>query len=135
VKDVMLQGSKQKLYDMVGGAGAIRELVENFYDIVESDPDGAPVHRLHLHGMGVNHLRQAQFEYLCGFLGGPQFYIERYGHSNNRKIHEHVEIGALEVESWLKCMDKAIEKAGFSAEVHQRLMAVFKQSAESLKNI
>lgn len=132
---VKVQNSKQKLYDMVGGAETIKELVENFYDIVESDPDGEPVHRLHLRGMGINHLRQAQFDYLSGFLGGPQLYIERFGHSNNRKIHEHVEIGQPEVESWLKCMEKAMQKTGLPADVHQRLTGIFKQSAESLKNI
>ncbi|HCH23012.1 MAG TPA: Globin-like protein [Oceanospirillaceae bacterium] len=130
-----MQGGKQKLYDLVGGTEVIRELVENFYDIVESDPDGELVHQLHLRGMGINHLRNAQFEYLCGFLGGPQLYVERYGHANNRKIHEHVEIGVPEVESWLKCMEKAIDKVGLSAEIRQRLMVVFRHSAASLKDI
>ena len=120
---------------MMGGAAAVRELVKHFYDIVETDPDGAPVHRLHLQGMGINHLRQTQFEYLSGFLGGPKLYVERYGHANNRKIHEHVEIGTAEVESWLKCMNKAIHKAGLSTDIEQRLMPIFTHAAKSLKNI
>jgi hemoglobin len=127
--------NKQSLYELVGGAERVRELVENFYDIVETDPDGEPVHLLHLKGMGVSHLRKAQFEFLCGFLGGPQLYIERNGHSNNKKIHEHVEIGTPEVESWLKCMEKAILKVGLPEALKGRLMAVFTQAAESLKNI
>ena len=126
---------RKTLYDQVGGVDGIRGLVGRFYDIVETDPEGEPVHVLHLKGMGVSHLRKAQFEFLCGFLGGPQLYIERNGHSNNKKIHEHIEIGAPEIESWLTCMEKAVTQIGVAEEVGARLMRVFRVAAQNLKNI
>ncbi|MGH1541296.1 MAG: group II truncated hemoglobin [Arenicella sp.] len=126
--------NRQTLYYKMGGESSLKALVETFYDIVETDPDGEPVHVLHLQGFGVNHLRQAQFEFLSGFFGGPQLYIEKTGHSNLRLMHEHVEIGAVERDSWLLCMEKAIDKVGFEAEIKDQLMQGFTRSAEVLKN-
>lgn len=45
------------LYNQIGGEERLRELGESFYDLVETDPDGEPVHVLHLRGHGINHLR------------------------------------------------------------------------------
>jgi hemoglobin len=119
---------------MIGGEAMLERLVETFYDIVETDPEGAIVHALHLKGFGLAHVRIAQFEFLSGFFGGPQYYLERMGHANLRKMHEHIEIGAAEVEAWLKCMQKAIVAVGLDANVKATLLGHFARSAQALKN-
>jgi hemoglobin len=122
------------MYEQIGGEEPLRRLVDHFYDIVETHPDGEPVHRLHLQGFGVAHLRQAQFDFLSGFLGGPRYYVERMGHSNVRQMHAHLAIGPAEVRSWLRCMAHAVEKAGIPADVGSRLMQHFTRVAEALRN-
>jgi len=122
------------MYEQIGGEEPLRRLVDHFYDIVETHPDGEPVHRLHLQGFGVAHLRQAQFDFLSGFLGGPRYYVERMGHSNVRQMHAHLAIGRAEVRSWLRCMAHAVEKAGIPADVGSRLMQHFTRVAEALRN-
>ena len=121
-------------YQRIGGEAGIRRLVKMFYDLVESDPAGAPLVVLHNRGHGLAHAREAQFEFLSGFLGGPQLYVERHGHSNVRKMHEHLEIGTIERDSWLICMDKALTKTGADAESHRLLMTHFTRVAEALRN-
>lgn len=122
------------VYEQIGGEEPLRRMVEHFYDIVESHPDGEPVHRLHLQGFGVAHLRQAQFEFLSGFLGGPRYYVERMGHSNVRQMHAHLAIGPAEVRSWLRCMALAVEKAGIPADAGSRLMEHLTRVAEALRS-
>lgn len=122
------------MFEQIGGEEPLRRLVNAFYDIVETHPDGAPVHRLHREGFGVAHLREAQFEFLCGFLGGPRYYAERMGHSNLRQMHAHVAIGQDEVLSWLRCMVRAIETSGIPMDVAPGLMQHFIRAAEALKN-
>jgi hemoglobin len=122
------------MFQQIGGEEPLRKLVNTFYDIVETDPDGAPVHRLHLLGFGISHLRQAQFEFLCGFFGGPQYYVERMGHSNLRRMHEHVAIGSVEVKSWLTCMERAIDATPLDPTLKPRLMHFFTRAAEALRN-
>jgi hemoglobin len=122
------------LYEQIG-EDRLRELVKTFYDLVETDPnEGAIIHALHLKGLGINHLRAAQLEFLTGFFGGPKFYVERTGHSDIRQIHAHVEIGYKERDAWLVCMDKAIDQVGFEPELKERLMLTFTRAAEMSRN-
>jgi len=123
------------LYDQIGGEAPLRKLVESFYDLVETDPDGAPVHVLHLRGHGINHLRRAQFEFLSGFFGGPKLYIERTGHSNMRMMHEHVAISQVEVDSWLLIMNRNLHNLAYEEELRVKLMGHFTRAALMIKNL
>jgi hemoglobin len=122
------------LYQRVGGAEGVKQLVEVFYDLIEQHPEGHLVNILHLRGHGVAHSRIEQFNFLSGFLGGPNLYAEKYGHSNVRLMHEHVEINAAAKDAWLTCMSMAIDQIGISEGTKSELMANFKVVAEILVN-
>ena len=125
---------RQSLYDLIGGEDGVRRLVEVFYDIVESHPEGHKLHLLHLRGNGIAHSRVEQFNFLSAFLGGPKLYIEKHGHSNVRTMHEHVEINHEAKDIWLKCMSMAIEDIGLEVSIKQKLMVNFTVIAERLVN-
>ena len=129
-----METRRNSVHQMPGGEAALARLVQTFYDIIETDPDGADIHALHLKGFGLAHVRQAQFEFLSGFFGGPQYYLERMGHANLRSMHAHIEIGPARVEAWLKCMKKAIAALGYGAEVEVVLMQHFARVAQALPN-
>jgi hemoglobin len=122
------------LYDLIGSEEGVRNLVETFYDIVEFEPEGRELHLLHLRGHGVAHSRIEQFNFLSGFFGGPRLYAEKYGHSNVREMHEHVEINAAAKDAWLNCMSIAIDRVGLPAEIKAKLMAPFTRVATMLVN-
>lgn len=124
----------ESLYDRVGGAGGVRRLVDTFYDLVETHPAGRPVYLLQLRGHGIAHARIDQFNFLCGFFGGPKLYAERYGHSNVRLIHAHVEIDMESRDSWLTCMDMAIDQVGMAPALKRELMDNFTVVADLLVN-
>lgn len=126
--------SSVSLYDAVGGEVGLRALVEAFYDIVEFEEPGRSLHILHLRGHGVAHSRIEQFNFLSGFLGGPRLYVERYGHSDVRKMHEHVVITTKERDAWLECMSMAIDRVGLSSNVKDKLMRHFTRVATMLVN-
>ncbi|MBS0234824.1 MAG: group II truncated hemoglobin [Proteobacteria bacterium] len=128
------QKAAQSLYDRLGGEQNLRALVESFYDIIEFDPAGEELHVLHLRGHGIAHSRIEQFRFLSGFLGGPRLYIERYGHSDVRKMHEHVEISKTARDRWLACMATAIDRVGLSSEIKSELMRHFTRVATMLIN-
>ena len=120
-------------YRMIGGEAAVERLVKTFYDIVESDPVGASLMAMHNKGHGIAHARQAQFEFLSGFLGGPQLYLERHGHSNVRRMHAHLAIGTAERDAWLSCMEMALKAVVADPEVSSLLMGHFSRVAEALR--
>ncbi|MBS0237810.1 MAG: group II truncated hemoglobin [Proteobacteria bacterium] len=122
------------LYDLVGGEDGIHRLVEVFYDIIESEPEGRVLHILHLRGHGVAHSRIEQFNFLSGFLGGPRLYVEKFGHSDVRQMHAHVEIDAEARDAWLKCMSMAIDRVGLAPDIKGQLMTNFTRVAMMLKN-
>lgn len=122
------------LYDLIGGEEGIIKLVNVFYDIVETNPEGHKLHLLHLRGNGIANSRVEQFNFLSGFLGGPKLYVEKHGHSNVRSMHEHVEINNEAKDIWLKCMSMAIDNVGISATIKDKLMSNFTAIAERLVN-
>lgn len=112
----------------------MRRLVDAFYDIVEQDADAAPLHLLHLRGHGVAHSREEQFNYLCGFFGGPAYYIQKHGHSRLKDIHAHVEIGPELRDLWLTCMRRAFDRAAFPPAQRDHAMRFFGFAAETARN-
>ncbi len=124
----------QLLYDRIGGEDGLRALVETFYDIIEFEENGRDLHTLHLRGHGVAHSRIEQFNFLSGFLGGPRLYVERYHHSDVRKMHEHVEITQKARDTWLECMALAIDRVGLSDDLKDDLMRHFTRVATMLIN-
>lgn len=125
---------RASLYSLIGGEQGVRRLVETFYDVIEGCAEGHAVHLLHLRGHGVAHSRIEQFNFLCGFLGGPRLYGEKYGHSDVRLMHGHVEIDAQAKDAWLTCMLMAIDRVGLEGDLKQQLMASFTKVATRLVN-
>lgn len=58
------------LYDRIGGAPAVKKLVENFYDRILKDPELAPFFK----SSTMQHLRHMQTEYFRVALDGPLSY-------------------------------------------------------------
>lgn len=122
------------LYELAGGEDGVRRLVETFYDIVETRPEGRPLLALHMRGHGVAHSRIEQFNFLSGFFGGPQLYAERHGHSNVRLMHEHVEINPQARDAWINCMAMAIDDVGLPPDAKAKMMKPFTRVADILVN-
>ena len=128
-----MPANDQSPYRRLGGEAGVRKLVNVFYDLVESEPEGEPLRIMHNAGSGLAHVRETQFMFLSGFLGGPQLYVEQFRHANVRQMHAHLAIGELEARSWLSCMDMALKKTA-DADTHRLLMAHFTRVANALKN-
>ncbi|MGR3624073.1 group II truncated hemoglobin [Pseudophaeobacter sp.] len=120
--------------DQIGGEAALRQVVERFYDLMETDPAAQSLHRLHFRGHGVDHTRQAQFEFLCGFLGGRAYYKERFGHMNLRDIHAHIPIRSADAELWLTLFDTALADCSLSGPTVDKWRAALRRAALSLVN-
>lgn len=125
---------KDSLFARLGGEAGVHALVETFYDIIEQDPAARALHELHLQGSGVAHSRAEQFNYLCGFFGGPQHYVMRHGHARLREIHQHVPIGTDMRDLWLDCMVKALDQQGIAPDLAAQMMRHFTVAAETSRN-
>ncbi len=124
----------EPMIDRLGGEEKVHMLVDHFYDLIETLPQGQTIMTMHLQGHGLSHVRPAQFEFLCGFFGGRRYYHERHGHMNLREIHAHVEIRTQDAEDWLAVMDKAMGDVGVEDAIRAQLNTTFRRAALMLVN-
>ncbi len=120
--------------DQMGGEDSLRALVKQFYDLMERLPETRPLMRLHFRGHGMDHTRAQQFDFLCGFLGGRQYYMETHGHMNVRQIHEHIPIRVADAEVWLATMDRALADCGHQGAHIDKMRATLRRVALMLVN-
>jgi hemoglobin len=122
------------MINRIGGEEQVHLLVNHFYDLIESLPQGRAIMEMHLKGHGLSHVRPAQFEFMCGFLGGQRYYQERHGHMNLREIHAHVEIRKADAEDWLAVMDRAMIETGVAERERGEIMPTLRRAALMLVN-
>jgi hemoglobin len=123
------------MIDRIGGEGQVHLLVNRFYDLIETLPQGRAIMDMHLKGHGLAHVRPEQFDFLCGFFGGRRYYHEHHGHMNLREIHAHVEIRRTDAEDWLAIMERAMGETGLAEIERQEIMATFRRAALMLVNV
>jgi hemoglobin len=124
----------EPMIDRIGGEPQVHLLVNHFYDLIETLPQGAAIMAMHQRGHGLGHVRPEQFDFLCGFFGGRRYYQERHGHMNLREIHAHVEIRAQDAEDWLAVMDRAMVETSVASAERTTIMATFRRAALMLVN-
>lgn len=116
----------------IGGEQAVQALTERFYDLMDLEPAYTQLRAVH--GSDLVNSRQRLFWFLCGWLGGPQHYTERFGHPRLRARHMPFAIGITERDQWLACMDQAMGETGVDADLRKRLNESFFQTADWMRN-
>lgn len=116
----------------IGGEERVQALVERFYDLMDLEPGYAELRVVH--GSVLDDARQKLFWFLCGWLGGPQYYTDRFGHPRLKARHMPFKIGVVERDQWLACMDQAMTETGVPQELRERLNKSFFQTADWMRN-
>jgi hemoglobin len=119
-------------FDWIGGESVIRALSDRFYDLMDLEPAYKELRAVH--GLTLDDARDKLFWFLCGWMGGPQHYIERFGHPRLRARHMPFKIGILERDQWLACMDQAMGDVGVDEVLRARLRESFFQTADWMRN-
>ena len=119
-------------FEWIGGEDKVKALVERFYDLMDIEPGYAALRAAH--GSELTKARQHLFWFLCGWLGGPQHYTERFGHPKLRLRHMPFVIGVVERDQWLACMEQAVTETGVDAKLRERLKESFFQTADWMRN-
>lgn len=120
------------LYEVIGGQQRVRELVDRFYDLMELEPEFAGIRALH--PPSTEGSREKFYMFLSGWMGGPDLFVERFGHPRLRARHLPFAIGTSERDQWLRAMAWAMEDVGIEEALRLRLMESFFQTADWMRN-
>ncbi|HUC91566.1 MAG TPA: globin [Paenibacillus sp.] len=100
------------IYDAIGGAPAVRRLVEAFYPRVQAHPLLSP-----LFPEDITPVMEKQYMFLTQFFGGPSLYSDRHGHPMMRARHLPFPITKERADAWLGCMRGALAESGLPEEL------------------
>ncbi|MDC8784517.1 group II truncated hemoglobin [Roseateles koreensis] len=120
-------------FDWVGGEDAVRRLVDRFYDLMDLEPAFAVLRSLHPSTLEGS--RDKLHWFLCGWLGGPDHFVERFGHPRLRARHLPFRIGIKERDQWLACMHQAMTECALDPSLQQRLNESFAGTADWMRNV
>lgn len=121
------------LYSRLGGEAGVRVLVDRFYELMDTLPQVTELR--HMHGADLTNIRQVLFEFLSGWLGGPQLFIERHGEVRLRMRHLPFKIGRKERDQWILCMFQAMQDVGVSPVLQEELKVTFWKTADHMRNL
>ena len=119
-------------YEVIGGEAAIRTLVEKFYYYMDTLPEAKGIRDIHQ--ADLTSAETKLFKYMTGGLGGPNLYIEEYGHPMLRARHLPFAIGESERDQWMLCMNKAIEEVPMEPRLKTNLQTALQDLATHMIN-
>jgi len=123
-------GVEDASFQAAGQETGIKQLVKDFYLLMDSQPEFTELRRLHQSNLNESEDKLGVF--LVGWLGGPRLYREKYGPISIPMVHQHLDISRVTVEQWLACMSLAVERQGYSSEFSDYLMTQLRVPAERI---
>jgi hemoglobin len=130
VTNTPLYGFSDNSFQAAGGVDGIRKLVNDFYMAMDALPEAATIRKMHK--ADLTESRDKLTLFLCGWMGGPINYQEKYGSINIPRDHAHLAIGEAERDAWLLCMERAIAKQDYSPEFSFYLLTQLRIPAERI---
>lgn len=119
-------------FGLIGGEAVVRGLVDRFYDLMDLEPGYRELREMHPGSLDGS--RDKLFWFLCGWLGGPQYFVERVGHPMLRARHLPFSIGIKERDQWMGCMRQAMKEVGLEPTIAARLEEAFAGTADWMRN-
>jgi len=125
-----LYGFSDNSFKAAGEEAGIRKLVDDFYQFMDELPDAKIIREMHKSDLTGSRDKLTLF--LCGWMGGPKLYHDKYGSINIPRDHSHLPIGEAERDAWLLCMEHAIALQDYSPEFGQYLLTQLRIPAERI---
>jgi len=124
-------GNADASFQAAGGEEGIKKLVNDFYDLMSTDPRFKTIYEMHPADNTLS--RDKLFRFLCGWMGGPRLYHEKYGSISIPGVHRHLSVGYAERDQWIACMQDAVDQQPYEAVFKGYLIEQLKAPAEMIR--
>jgi hemoglobin len=119
-------------YFHIGGEPAIRLLVDRFYFYMDTLPQAQGIRAIHQPSLASANSKL--FKFLSGWLGGPNLFMEEFGHPMLRARHFPFSIGEPERDQWMLCMNKALDEIPMNPILHANIKNALQDLATHMIN-
>ena len=119
-------------YERIGGEQKVRQLVQRFYQLMDELPESYGIRKLHPADLKTS--EDKLFMFLSGWMGGPQLFIEKFGHPRLRQRHINFAIGNAERDQWMLCMTQALHDVVEDEALQRELLAALYKVADFMRN-
>ena len=119
-------------YDKIGGEATVARLCDRFYALMDSVPQFQELRAMHPEDLQGS--RDKLFMFLSGWFGGPDLFVEKFGHPRLRGRHMPFAIGIKERDQWVACMVLAMDEVGIDPAIRAKLLENFFNTADFMRN-
>ncbi|BCG65047.1 MAG: hemoglobin [Methyloprofundus sp.] len=119
-------------YALMGGQQAIISLVDRFYFYMDTKPEVKELRAIH--APELEPVKEKLVKFLSGWLGGPDLFVQEYGHPRLKQRHFPFQVDKLTRDQWMWCMQKAIYEVSMPDELRKNIMQAFADLATHMIN-
>lgn len=119
-------------FEYFGGQAVVDQLVERFYQRMDTLPEAQGIRALHPQDLGP--IIALLKKYLGEWLGGPKLYSTSRGHPMLRARHLPFAIGTPERDAWLLCMNGAIDETIAPSPAREEIRGAITRLADWMRN-
>jgi hemoglobin len=128
----MAENLKQTPYYLMGGEAVVNQLVETFYSKIDVLVEAQGIRKMH--AADLANAKSKLFKFLSGWLGGPNLFVQEFGHPMLRKRHFPFAIGLSERDQWMLCMNQAMAELEVDVTLKESLLDSLNQLATHMIN-
>jgi hemoglobin len=120
-------------YKKAGKLEGITKLVNDFYDFMDITPEAEHIRSMHKDDLTESRKKLSYF--LSGWMGGPRISADTFGPLSIPMSHKHLTIDRNSVETWILCMQKAIDKQPYDDTFKVYLIKQLRFPAEKIYQV
>ncbi|MBF0282242.1 MAG: group II truncated hemoglobin [Zetaproteobacteria bacterium] len=128
---ISFQSNPQSLYDRIGGEAPVRQLTQAFYSAMDTLPEAEKIRAMH---QDMARAEEHLFMFLSGWMGGPQLFVEKFGHPRLRMRHMPFVIDQSARDQWMHCMKQALDQTVNDEKLRCELLFAFAEIADFMRN-
>lgn len=117
-------------FERIGGAAAVRQIVDAFYDAMDRDPAYARLRAMH--AQDLSPMRDSLTGFLTVWLGGPRDWLVAKGRFCIMSRHSAMAIDAETAAQWNQAMRGALTSTGVTPDLAQEMDQAFTQLANAM---
>jgi len=123
---------QKTIYELIGGDATVARLCDRFYELMDSVSQFRELRQMH--PADLKSSRDKLYMFLSGWFGGPDLFVEKFGHPRLRARHMPFSIGVQERDQWVACMVLAMESVGIEESLRAKLLENFFNTADFMRN-